>query len=431
MDIFISYRSDDRTTAEIAVRALRGAGYSVWWDQDLREDAQYLQDIDTDHRKARLVIVFWSENAFSSSHLIGEAQIAHREKRYFGVCSSDEVRKRIMPPFSIYKNPVIDFLTDPDAGAILVEKVEKILGKPEDTLPNPDDEFAEFRMLLLRGLQKLDRWALMALCESLKQETLREAAKLLEAGDNNGLVNSLFDLEDFDDLLVALVNAIEKLIDDRRESSAEVICELSGAIAPLIWTRQDSTIAPVRDALEKPAVGFVEIPVGHFSMAEALMAAAESKRAQHRPRLFENDDPLGLTALPMGPECGPDEDGSRQSDTLVQHIRAVTSLADVEEQILRMEQHPRETFTQRERAELARNLRRRRRRREQRAYYVVALKPEDEKQFAELVEVMRQVREKLPPVVTLIIDPTVLDDAADDTAYYLRYTIPLKREGAA
>ena len=50
-----------------------------------------------------------------------------------------------MPPFTTYKNPVIDFLTDPDAGAILVKHVERILAKPEDTPPDPIEETAGLR----------------------------------------------------------------------------------------------------------------------------------------------------------------------------------------------------------------------------------------------------------------------------------------------
>ena len=172
----------------------------------------------------------------------------------------------------------------------------------------------------------------------------------------------------------------------------------------------------------------IDAPIGHFSMAEALMAAAENKRAAYRPRMHEDDDPLGETAVPAAPECGPDETGALQAEALVTHISAAASLERIGRQIMIQRGKAPESISASDHLKLGQTLRRDRKMKK-RAYYVIARNPEEEGERSELQEVMRFVRKKLPTVATLIIDPALVNEVDEDRVHWLKNTIPLAKRG--
>ena len=74
-DIFISYKREERTQVERLATALRGLGFSVWFDASLSAGETFSDEIDREVRGAKVVLVCWSPAAVSSRWVKAEAQI--------------------------------------------------------------------------------------------------------------------------------------------------------------------------------------------------------------------------------------------------------------------------------------------------------------------------------------------------------------------
>lgn len=72
-DIFISYDSADRITAEAFARIFRANRWSVWWDRDIPPGAKFHERIAESLRAARCVVVLWSRNSVTSDWVRDEA----------------------------------------------------------------------------------------------------------------------------------------------------------------------------------------------------------------------------------------------------------------------------------------------------------------------------------------------------------------------
>jgi hypothetical protein len=75
-DIFISYKRENLPAVQRLVQALRAAGLSLWWDQDIAPDAPWEQTIESELNAAKVVIVAWSEAAVASENVKAEARRA-------------------------------------------------------------------------------------------------------------------------------------------------------------------------------------------------------------------------------------------------------------------------------------------------------------------------------------------------------------------
>lgn len=62
-DIFLSYKREDRAVAAEIAAALRNAGYSVWWDDDLTPRTSWDAEIEREIKAATAVLVLWSPGA--------------------------------------------------------------------------------------------------------------------------------------------------------------------------------------------------------------------------------------------------------------------------------------------------------------------------------------------------------------------------------
>jgi hypothetical protein len=65
VDIFISYKTENRLRAEQFVKALR-TEWSVWWDQDILPGQDWEDEITIHLKEARCVVVLWSQAAAQS-----------------------------------------------------------------------------------------------------------------------------------------------------------------------------------------------------------------------------------------------------------------------------------------------------------------------------------------------------------------------------
>lgn len=75
-DVFISYASEDRARIEPLVGEIEGAGYSVWWDQELKGGSRFSDRIEQEIVEAAAVLVVWSPNAARSRWVADEADLA-------------------------------------------------------------------------------------------------------------------------------------------------------------------------------------------------------------------------------------------------------------------------------------------------------------------------------------------------------------------
>lgn len=59
-DIFLSYKREDEARAARLVRALEGAGLSVWWDRGLPGGESWRANTEAALDAAKVVIVYWT-----------------------------------------------------------------------------------------------------------------------------------------------------------------------------------------------------------------------------------------------------------------------------------------------------------------------------------------------------------------------------------
>ncbi|WP_265571068.1 TIR domain-containing protein [Sphingomicrobium nitratireducens] len=75
-DIFLSYARADQDEVERIAAALEEAGYSLWWDREIRGGKQFSKDIEQAIDAAKAVIVVWSKHSVESEWVRDEAAFA-------------------------------------------------------------------------------------------------------------------------------------------------------------------------------------------------------------------------------------------------------------------------------------------------------------------------------------------------------------------
>lgn len=66
-DIFISYAREDRDTAERFAIALKGQGFSVWWDRVIPAGRVFEEVIEEAIGSSNCVVVLWSNHSIKSN----------------------------------------------------------------------------------------------------------------------------------------------------------------------------------------------------------------------------------------------------------------------------------------------------------------------------------------------------------------------------
>ncbi|MEM8553408.1 MAG: TIR domain-containing protein [Pseudomonadota bacterium] len=85
IDVFISYKREERGLAVQVARALREAGYSYITDIDLETNEHFGDAIDKRLRRSRVVLVLWTVASAGSTWVRNEARFAVKLNRYLGV----------------------------------------------------------------------------------------------------------------------------------------------------------------------------------------------------------------------------------------------------------------------------------------------------------------------------------------------------------
>jgi len=80
-DVFLSYSSKDRPKAALIERALEGAGFSVFWDQEIPPGRDWDSWIREHLNGAKVAIVLWSKTSVASANVKHEAMIAKENSK--------------------------------------------------------------------------------------------------------------------------------------------------------------------------------------------------------------------------------------------------------------------------------------------------------------------------------------------------------------
>jgi TolB-like protein len=80
-DVFLSYKREDAAKVRKLVAALRDAGLSAWWDEDIPGGAQWEASIEKALNEAKAVIVCWSPASVNSENVRSEARVARDDGR--------------------------------------------------------------------------------------------------------------------------------------------------------------------------------------------------------------------------------------------------------------------------------------------------------------------------------------------------------------
>jgi len=81
VDVFISYSRANQPVVRRLAEAVKGLGYSVWWDDELPPHLSYSDVITDKIGAAKAAIVVWSEGAASSEWVRAEADVARSQKK--------------------------------------------------------------------------------------------------------------------------------------------------------------------------------------------------------------------------------------------------------------------------------------------------------------------------------------------------------------
>ena len=98
-DVFLSYKSEYRDRVSNVADYLRNEGFLVWWDPHLQTNSEsYSDQIFTALEHCKSVVVFWSEEAFLSHWVAGEASYALEQNK---LVQARLTAVSIRPPFNM------------------------------------------------------------------------------------------------------------------------------------------------------------------------------------------------------------------------------------------------------------------------------------------------------------------------------------------
>lgn len=174
-DVFVSYKSGEDDVVLPLIAAIKGAGYSVWWDREISPSAPWEDTIERELELARVAVVAWSPNAVASENVRAEARRAKEDNKLVQVF----LRPCKAPLFFGERQAVslVDWdgaLSDPRC-AQLIQYVRTIVGPPAGEAGSSDAFAIDERVLggfvgatdqgfsiLTTGcLSQLDRMSLM------------------------------------------------------------------------------------------------------------------------------------------------------------------------------------------------------------------------------------------------------------------------------
>jgi hypothetical protein len=107
-DVFVSYARKNKARVTQIVTALKAAGFSVWWDDDLPWGESYDDQIARALTEARCVLVVWSAESVASRWVRDEATMARDLNKMFPVRIAD-----VRLPLGHYREQALDLFGEP------------------------------------------------------------------------------------------------------------------------------------------------------------------------------------------------------------------------------------------------------------------------------------------------------------------------------
>ncbi len=94
-DAFLSYAREDESQARRLAAALKGRGWSVWWDRQLLTGQHFRSSIEQQLKDARCVVVLWSKASIGSAFVQDEAAEGLHEGKLLPVIIDEGVKPPI------------------------------------------------------------------------------------------------------------------------------------------------------------------------------------------------------------------------------------------------------------------------------------------------------------------------------------------------
>ncbi|HTU64468.1 MAG TPA: toll/interleukin-1 receptor domain-containing protein [Steroidobacteraceae bacterium] len=136
-DLFLSYSSADRVKASSIASLASEAGWSVWWDRDIKGGEDWDGSIDHELDQAKVVLVLWSRSSIESDWVRHEAQVARDSGRLLPALLDP-----VLPPAQfqdIQAVPLTAWIADQDQHDLrpLFTRLAELLDTPTPSLPDP------------------------------------------------------------------------------------------------------------------------------------------------------------------------------------------------------------------------------------------------------------------------------------------------------
>lgn len=100
LDVFLSYKREERDVAEALAKFLITRGYDVWWDAALLAGEDFAKIVHAELNQARAVVVLWSKQARGSHWVRTEAKLALGNGTLINAVIDDMAFEGIPPEYS-------------------------------------------------------------------------------------------------------------------------------------------------------------------------------------------------------------------------------------------------------------------------------------------------------------------------------------------
>lgn len=140
VEIFISYKREERALADFYRKAFMREGYRVVTDIDLNDGINFGIAIKKMIESARVVVVLWTEASTQSEWVLSEAELAISLDKYIGAwLAEDKAPIALLPPgtFNRQHHMFEKGLSDDGKVRSLLEKIRQRIGPPIDPASAP------------------------------------------------------------------------------------------------------------------------------------------------------------------------------------------------------------------------------------------------------------------------------------------------------
>ena len=129
-DVFISYKREERARCVAIYNALVDLKLSVWFDAHIEPGTDFDREIEREVRRARAVLVLWSELAADSDWIRAEARTGRQSERLVAARLDD-----CLPPLEFASVQTVDLFDRPDFQAgegwrQIAARIGRLVGRP-------------------------------------------------------------------------------------------------------------------------------------------------------------------------------------------------------------------------------------------------------------------------------------------------------------